>query len=51
MDTTYFVEETASGLEDVCDREGRNRQERQITLHFDDAPMHDTRTLKGGLEQ
>jgi hypothetical protein len=51
MDTTYFVEETASGLEDVCDREGRNPQERRTTLHFDDAAMHDTRTLKGGLEQ
>jgi hypothetical protein len=47
----YLAEEIVGGLEDVCCPEERNRHERTITLHFNNAPIHNTRTVMGQLEQ
>jgi hypothetical protein len=51
MDTMYLAEKTVGGPEDVCSREGRNLNERSTTLHFDNAPMPNTRRITGQLEQ
>jgi histone-lysine N-methyltransferase SETMAR len=51
MHTSYFAGDTTGGLEDVCYPEGRNPHERKRTLHFDSAPMHNTRAVRGQLEQ
>jgi histone-lysine N-methyltransferase SETMAR len=50
MDTKYFAEEIIGGLEDVCHPGRRNQHERRIALHFDYAPIHNTRTVMGQLE-
>jgi hypothetical protein len=50
IDTSYFAGETIGGLEDVRCPEDRNPPEREKTLHFDNAPMHNTRMVKGQLE-
>jgi hypothetical protein len=51
MDTNYLAREIIGGLEDVFYLEGRNPHERERTLHFDNAPIHSTRTGMGQLEQ
>jgi hypothetical protein len=51
IDTKYFAQEILSGLEDVCYPEERNPRERKITLHFDNAPVHNTGTVIGQLKQ
>jgi hypothetical protein len=51
MDTSYFAGEIIGGLEDVCQPEGRNPHERKRTLHFDNTPIHNTRTVMVQLEQ
>jgi hypothetical protein len=45
IDTSYFTGEIIGELEDVCYPEGRNPHERKGTLHFDKAPIPDTRTV------
>jgi hypothetical protein len=47
MDAPYFAEESVGGLEDVCYPEGKTPQERKMPLHFDNAPIHNTRTAMG----
>jgi hypothetical protein len=51
MDTRYFAGEIVGGLEDVCYPEGRNPHERKITPHFDNARVHNTRTVMEQLKQ
>jgi transposase len=51
VDTNYFVGEIVSGLEDVRSPKRRNRHEKTITLHFDNAVTKNTRTVMGQLEQ
>jgi hypothetical protein len=51
MDIRYFAEETVSGLKDVCHPEERNLHERKMALHFDNPPIHNTRTAMGQLRQ
>jgi hypothetical protein len=51
MDTQYFAEEIVRGLEDLWYLEGRNPHGRKSTLHFDNAPMHDTRIVMGQMGQ
>jgi hypothetical protein len=51
MDTKYFAEENVGELEDVCYPEWRNWHEREITVHFDNVPIYNTRTVMGQLEQ
>jgi hypothetical protein len=51
IDTSYFAGEIIGGLKDVCYPEGRNPHERKRTLHFDNTPVHNTRTVMGQLEQ
>jgi hypothetical protein len=51
MDTSYFAGGIMGGLEDVCHPEGRNPHERKRTLHFNNASIHNTRTVIGQLGQ
>jgi hypothetical protein len=51
INTNYFAGEIICGLEDLCYPEGRNPHERKRTLHFDNTPRHNTRTVMGQLEQ
>jgi hypothetical protein len=51
MDTNHFAGENIGGLDDVCYPEGRNPHGRKRTFHFDNAPIHNTRTVMGQLEQ
>jgi hypothetical protein len=51
MDKGCFAEETVGELEDVGFPKRRNRHQRKITLHFDNAPVHNTGTVMGQLEQ
>jgi hypothetical protein len=47
MDAEYFAEESIGGLEDVYYPEGRNSHERRITVHSDNALIHNARTVMG----
>jgi hypothetical protein len=49
--TKYFAEGTVDGLEDIYYREGRNPHERNSTLHFDNAPVHNPRIVMWQLDQ
>jgi hypothetical protein len=51
MDASYFAGEIIGVLEAVCYPEGRNPHERKRTVHFVNAPIHNTRTITGQLEQ
>jgi hypothetical protein len=50
-DTKNFAEGIVGGLEDICHPKGRNPHERRITLHMENAPIHNTRTVMRQLEQ
>jgi hypothetical protein len=50
MDTKQFAEAIVSGLGDHRYPERRNPHERKNALHFDHAPIHNTRTAMGQLE-
>jgi hypothetical protein len=51
MHPYYFAGDIIGGLEDACYLEGRNPPERSRTLHFDNAPIPNTRTVVGQLGQ
>jgi hypothetical protein len=51
MDTSYFAGEITGGLEDACYPDGRNPHGRERTIYFDSAPIHNTKTVMGQLEQ
>jgi hypothetical protein len=51
MDIKYFAEGFIGGLENICYPEGRNPHERTVSLPFDNAPIHNTRTVTGQLDQ
>jgi hypothetical protein len=51
MDIRYLAEGFTGGLENICYPEGRHPHERKVTLYFDNAPIHNTRTTIGQLGQ
>jgi hypothetical protein len=51
IDRKCFAEESVGGPEKIYYPERRNPRERTIALHSDSAPIHNTRTVMGQLEQ
>jgi hypothetical protein len=51
MDTSHFAGEIIGRLDNVCYPEARNPPERERPLHFDNAPIHNPRTVMEQLEQ
>jgi hypothetical protein len=51
MGTSYFAGETIGGVEDVCYPEETNPYERKLTLHFNKAPIPNTRMVIGQLKR
>jgi hypothetical protein len=51
MDTSHFDGEIIGGLEYGGDLEGSNPPEKKMIMHFDRAPIHNTRMVMGQLEQ
>jgi histone-lysine N-methyltransferase SETMAR len=50
MDTRYFAQEILGGLEPVCYPEDRNPHQRKIIVHFDNAPIHNTKIVMEQLQ-
>jgi hypothetical protein len=50
MDTASFAGDIICGSEDASDSERRNRHEGKRTLHFNNAPIHNARTVMGQLK-
>jgi hypothetical protein len=51
MDTNYFAGRMIGGLECIGYPDERNPHQKKMTLHFDNPPIHNTRTVTGQLEQ
>jgi hypothetical protein len=45
MDSEYFGEEIVGGMDIVHYPEGKSPHERTIIFHFDNAPIHNRRTV------
>jgi hypothetical protein len=46
---TYFMECVLGPLTEVCYSQGRKSHIRRVTLHFDNAPIHNTEEVQGHL--
>jgi hypothetical protein len=51
MDTNYFAGRIIGGLEYIGYLDGRNPHQKKMALHFDNPPIHNTKTVTGQLEQ
>jgi hypothetical protein len=51
MDTSNFAGEIIGGLEDVCHPKKKKLHQRKSTLDFSKAPIHNSGTVMGQLEQ
>jgi hypothetical protein len=46
MDTDYFVDNIIDEIAKLCYPQGRRPRERRVMLHFDNAPIHCTGTVR-----